>query len=146
VARKRRFIDSAGGGSHLDLTVTAKRILLVEQLAETAALWKKYFSMAGFDVTICHSVVAAVDVLLNQAAYDVVLSEQDLPDDSGLVLLERLRELHPQTPFVMVMGRRDPATVDRVRAAGNALVVDKPFAFMELLNAVKSVCTKRPGA
>jgi DNA-binding response OmpR family regulator len=140
----RRFIDSAAGPSDRYGTVTAKRILLVEQLAETAALWKKYFSMAGFDVTICHSVAAAIDVLMNQAAYDVVLSEQDLPDYPGLELLARLRELHPQTPFVLVMGVHDPAAVEKVRAAGNAIVVDKPFAFMELLNAVKSVCTRRP--
>jgi GAF domain-containing protein len=54
---------------------------------------------AGVDVRECGTTAAALDVI--EAGVDCVVTEYDLPDGTGMDLLERLRETAPDTAFVL---------------------------------------------
>lgn len=66
-----------------------------ERLETSAAL-----DAAGFDTTACGSLDAARDVLATGAVAGVI-TEYDLPDGTGLELVERARERHPDVTGVL---------------------------------------------
>jgi two-component system response regulator FixJ len=62
----------------------------------------------------------------------------NMPELDGFVILRRLGAPLPGLPVVMITGRADSTTEARVRAAGAASLVEKPFAGEQLVDAVRS--------
>ncbi|MFP4175208.1 MAG: GAF domain-containing protein [Halobacteriales archaeon] len=73
----------------------------------------------GFDVTTAVSVSEALGVL-DEGETDCVVSEQYLPDSSGILLLQAVRVQYPDLPFMLLVEEQD----DTVRRAITARVTD----------------------
>ncbi len=70
---------------------------------------------------------------------DLILTDLNLPDLSGEVLLATLRE-HPATrhlPVVVMSGEDTPELDERVRAAGALALVRKPYAAADLIATIR---------
>lgn len=116
--------------------MTGRRILLVEDNEDLAELWKKYFSMAGFEViAFTEGEGALASVLENSFA--AVVCDYVLPDMRGTDVLDRIRARDSQLPFVLITGMRKDAIAEHVARAGCASLVLKPVSFIDLLNEVK---------
>jgi len=67
---------------------------------------------------------------------DVCLIDLALPDGHGLDLLERLRELQPQTLAIVITGDRDQAPLLRSLQLGVKNYLHKPFAIEQIVHMV----------
>jgi CheY-like chemotaxis protein len=76
------------------------------------------------------------------AAPDVLVTDQRLPDGSGLAVAQRLRDRFGGVPVLVVTGDTSPADVSQLRASGMS-VMHKPFASEELLAAVRALVPAR---
>src|SRR5215469_5337615 len=56
-----------------------------------------------------------------------LLIDQNMPNMTGIELLELLRSRKIVTPAIMLTGGADPMLVDRARRAGVLAVLNKPF-------------------
>ena len=93
----------------------------------------------GADVHAFGGAIAAGDAIDTEAAApDVLVTDQRLPDGSGLDVAQRLRDRFGQVPVLVVTGDTSPADVSRLRASGLS-VMHKPFASEELLAAVRAL-------
>jgi two-component system response regulator FixJ len=63
--------------------------------------------------------------------------DHHMPHMSGLELLDKLRAWRISIPVVMVTGRSDAKLKDRARAAGAAVLLDKPVSDGDLLQAIE---------
>lgn len=70
---------------------------------------------------------------------DVVLSDWNMPQMSGLELLEALRQRGEHRPLGFVTSESTPAVYDRAMAAGARFLVSKPFTAEALERALASV-------
>lgn len=70
---------------------------------------------------------------------DLVLSDVNLPGESGILLLRELKSTHPDVPVVMMTGFAD--LLDAVQAAemGAAALISKPFKEADLEKIFKSI-------
>ncbi len=71
--------------------------------------------------------------------YDIVISDWNMPEMTGLNLLKKVRETWPEMPFIMLTGK---ATGDFVLAAKEHGVngyIAKPFAPAQLIAKLASV-------
>ncbi len=76
--------------------------------------------------------------LLEDARYDLVLTDLSLPDDvSGLDLARHVHERHPRTPVVLITAYGSEQVAKDAVAAGVFDYVPKPFNNEELRAAVK---------
>ena len=65
--------------------------------------------------------------------YRLVLADWNLPDDSGLSLLQTIRKSDQQTPLVMITGRADRDSVLAIRPLAISAYITKPFEVPQVL-------------
>ncbi len=112
------------------------RILVVDDKQSFRFMIKGYLDDAGYQ-TVCAASGAEALAELEQGHFDLVLSDMVMPGMDGLMLLRRVRERHPQLPFVLVTAH---GSVDNAVAAMKEGVDDyllKPLNREELLLVVE---------
>lgn len=77
-----------------------------------------------------------------EASYALVLADWNLPDDSGLHLLQMIREQDRKTPLVMITGRADRQSVMAIRPLGISAFITKPFDVPHVVKCVEALLPK----
>ena len=78
-----------------------KTILIVEDEAVLRESLAELLGTEGFQVLQAGDGKAAYDIVLGQSV-DLVLSDVRMPEMDGMTLLQRLRQLAPETPVIMI--------------------------------------------
>lgn len=101
------------------------------------------FADDGHDVVACDSVADAVDAV-GSGRVDCIVTEYALPDGTGLDLVERVRELAPDTPCILFTNA-SPAKIDTgpEDTVVEFLPKDMPEARSSLLRLVGNVVAAR---
>lgn len=63
---------------------------------------------------------------------DIILCDWNMPGLNGLSLLQQLRSVDPDMPFLMVTGRGDMNSVAQAKGAGVSAYLLKPFSLLDL--------------
>ncbi len=75
---------------------------------------------------------------------DIILLDYRLPDSNDLGLLERIRQIVPRSPVIMMTAYGTPAIQDGALRLGAYRVVSKPFELGELARLVDEAYASRP--
>ncbi len=111
------------------------RILVIDDEDVIRMLVVEILESAGYEVTSAESAEVALE-LLEQAEFDLVVSDIVMPGLSGLELLESVRSRVASLPVVLVTGAGTYDTLSQALTRGAAGLVTKPFAHSELQLAV----------
>lgn len=113
-----------------------KRILIVEDDAEIAAIEKDYLEINGMEADIAGDGNTALR-MLNANHYDLLLLDVMMPGKNGYELCKEVRG-DIDIPILMVTARTD--SVDRIRGLGFGAddYITKPFDPAELVARVKA--------
>lgn len=91
------------------------KILLVDDEAGTRFGFTRYLSSAGYDAVPAED-LASAERLLTSQKFDGVIIDINLPDGSGLDLIERIRNENPGGSIIVITGAGDiPLAVDAMR-------------------------------
>ncbi len=116
------------------------RVLLAEDDAATVETAAKVLRQQGHVVTIATSLSQALAVVSDE--FDVVVSDIELGDGSGLELMRRVRS-QGDTPGIAVSGYASEDDVQQSREAGFAVHLSKPITFEMLESAIHQVTAGR---
>jgi len=121
-----------------NFTVSAVKILLIEDHAKTARALASGLRGEGFEVTTAKTGEEGF-FLLSRESFDVVVLDWMLPGRDGIEVLRTLRAGGSKTPVLLLTAR--DAIEDRVLGlnAGADDYLVKPFAFAELLARVRAL-------
>jgi signal transduction histidine kinase/ActR/RegA family two-component response regulator len=114
------------------------RVLLVDDNDDTLNYLSKFLSSRGYHVHTAADLASALQVA-SQAELDVIVSDIELPDGSGLELLWNLRRANSAIPAVALSGFGSSADVELSRSAGFAIHLTKPVDFRQLEDAIRHV-------
>ena len=114
--------------------------MLVEDSEDLVDIWERLFRASGYQITGCYDCKSALALLRAGERYDIVLSDYYLPDFNGLVLFDHLRDLSPETPFLLVTGTREAFIAEHIERGGFASLVGKPVQFKSLLSKINEYC------
>jgi CheY-like chemotaxis protein len=64
--------------------------------------------------------------------FDVVLSDEAMPEMTGSELAREIRRIRPDIPIVLMSGYVTPALIDRARKIGIKSVLAKPLAARDI--------------
>jgi DNA-binding response OmpR family regulator len=121
------------------------RILVVEDERKVANFLRQGLEEESHAVTVASDGAEALDRLLEESTYDLVVLDLVLPKRDGLSVLRELRE-HRLTMPVLILTARDQVAE---KVAGLDLSADdyltKPFAFDEFLARVRALLRRSGG-
>ena len=137
------FAGAVEVGDPKEVTLSAMRILVIEDEKKTAAFLAKGLREAGFAVDLARDGEVGLDQA-RATKFDLLVVDIMLPHKDGWEVVEELRRDGVRTPILFLTacdGVRD-------RVKGLELGADdylvKPFAFSELLARVRSVLRRAP--
>ena len=132
--------DSPAQGplSHDGALTPPIRVLLVEDNHDTLKYLSRLLSVRGYHVHAAADMASALEVA-SRAELDVIVSDIELPDGSGLELLGSLRSSGSAIPAIAFSGFGAPADIEQTRLAGFAIHLTKPVDFRRLDEAIRQV-------
>ncbi len=121
------------------------QLLLVEDEFEIQSFLKRSLAEAGYQVDAA-SDGATAERLATEGKHDVLVVDLGLPDQDGIGLILRLRQLGVTAPVLILSARR--SVDDRVRGLeqGGDDYLTKPFALAELLARLRNLLKRSSSA
>ena len=114
------------------------RLLLVEDEVEIQGFLQRSLTEAGYQVEAAGDARTAERMTI-ESTHDVLVVDLGLPDEDGLSLILRLRQLGLRAPVLILSARR--SVDERVRGLeqGGDDYLTKPFALAELLARLRNL-------
>ena len=121
------------------------RLLLVEDEVEIQTFLQRSLAEAGYQVQSAGDARTAERMTI-EGTHDVLIVDLGLPDEDGLSLILRLRQLGLRAPVLILSARR--SVDDRVRGLeqGGDDYLTKPFALAELLARLRNLVKRNSSA
>ncbi len=119
-----------------------KKILLLEDDYELAETLKELMEAEGYSVDMIYTGDEAIDATYEKS-YDLYVFDINVPDITGIDLLESLRNAKDNTPTIFISALIDLNTIAKGFEAGADDYIKKPFYPEELLIRVKAKLAKR---
>lgn len=113
------------------------RILIVEDDIAFGTMMQTWLKKKGFDVDKATSVGAAVRLIGDKPAYDLVLSDLRLPDRDGLELLAWMHKNNMLIPFIVMTNYAEVQNAVLAMKSGAANYIAKPIQPDILLCKIK---------
>jgi DNA-binding NtrC family response regulator len=114
------------------------RILVVDDEPAQRELVAGFLAKRGFEVVQAPSGQAAL-TRFKQEPFDLVLTDQKMPDRSGLEVLEGIRSITPETAVIIMTAYGTIETAVGAMKAGAADYLTKPLNLDELLHRIHRV-------
>ena len=118
-------------------------ILVVDSEPAVLNLVKLILEAAGYAVLAACNGRQALAFCKNRNQIDLLLTDIDMPDISGLELACQLSQIVPRLPVIfLTRGRADNPGIEFLRSAGpfsDCEVISKPFTSAELLGGVAAI-------
>lgn len=114
------------------------KILIVDDEPWVRDVFKDFCDLTdAFEVDLADSGAKAVEMIADQQ-YDLVTMDLIMPEMSGLDALEKIKELAPRTPVVVVTGNATEKLVNKAGVLGACQVMYKPVMLDDFIEALNS--------
>ena len=121
-------------------TGAGRQILYLDDDAALVFLVKRLLERRGIRVVAHTSQQAALDALrADPTAFDLVLTDYNMPEMSGLDVAREVRRIHPGLPVVVVTGFIDESLRAQAPGAGVREVIFKASTAAEFCSAIEAL-------
>lgn len=121
-----------------------KRILLIDDDLDMCLLLTRFLAKKGFEVDSSHNAAKGL-VKFGEGKYDIVLCDYRLGDKDGKEVLQKIKEINPQTIVIIITGYSDIKTAVDVIKMGAFDYITKPLIPDEVVNVIEKSLA-RPSA
>lgn len=118
------------------------KILIVDDDQESRDLLCEVLEANGYAPHAVADGPAAREVLGRDEEFRIIIADLQMPQESGLELLRRLREESSKHQIILMSSFMSGAE-KAAQALGAHALLDKPFQFTELLQAVAELATPK---
>lgn len=124
-----------------------QHLLVVDDEDMVRCVIRTALTLRGYKITeAANGSEALEEFKKNSPHIDLVLMDIGLPDMDGWTVLEKMREVRPGAPVVMISGSTAEEQPMRYAKDAGVIFVAKPYANEDLLGAVRKVLQSKPTA
>lgn len=123
----------------------ARRALVIDDDISTLELMKFQLNEVGFEVSTAESGQKGLD-FVEENDFDIILTDLNLPDFSGIDMVRRFKEISPDTEIIMVTGYGSMEKAIEATKAGAFYYVEKPIEFEELFVLIEKAVERKQQA
>jgi DNA-binding NtrC family response regulator len=113
------------------------KVLIVEDDQPMARMCAKLIQRRGHSALVAGSSLDALSIMRSVHDVDVVVSDVQMPEITGIQLLSRLRAIDGTLPIILMTGYGNTLTPNQVAALGATDYITKPFDSETLLDSVE---------
>jgi PAS domain S-box-containing protein len=118
-------------------------ILVVDDEEMLVKMMKLMLTGLGYTVTTVAGSLEALELFqAHPGNFDLVLTDQTMPQMDGLKLAWELRQLRPDIPIILITGFSEKVSQETVDAAGINAILLKPINLQNLGETVKRIIDK----
>ncbi len=122
-----------------------KKALVVDDDKTTLELLDYQLTSEGFETMTAERGEKGLE-LIKENDFDIILTDLNLPDISGIEMVKRSKEIAPQTEIIMVTGFGSMQKAIEATKAGAFYYVEKPFEFEELIVLISKAVERKQQA
>ncbi|MEW5724019.1 MAG: ATP-binding protein [Thermodesulfobacteriota bacterium] len=121
-----------------------ENVLFVDDEKALADIGRTSLEHLGYHVTSVTSSLEALDLFhAGPDRYDLVITDQTMPELTGIELAEKMLEIRPDMPVILCTGFSQRITPAEARKIGVRRFLMKPMIFKELARVVREVLDER---
>ena len=118
----------------------SESILVVDDEPSLARMLGKVLKMLGYKVQALNSSTAALALFCDQPdQFDLIITDQTMPDMTGEELASRALALRPGMPIVIITGYSDRMTAEKAGQMGISGFLAKPADTRKIAKMVRDV-------
>ncbi|OGQ99422.1 MAG: hypothetical protein A2521_12755 [Deltaproteobacteria bacterium RIFOXYD12_FULL_57_12] len=122
----------------------SERILVVDDEAVIAELLSQRLKTLGYQVTATVSSRAALEMFRSQPdGFDLVITDQSMPEMSGVKLIRELRQIKPDVPVILCTGYSSKVDAESADGHGINAFFMKPVELRTLSSMVRRLLDKK---
>jgi PAS domain S-box-containing protein len=130
--------------SHTEAPGHGERVIYVDDDETMVLMVEHLLQRCGYQVLACHSARAALAAVRQQpASFDLVVTDFNMPESSGLDLARELAHVRPDLPVIISSGYITEEQRMQARAAGVRGLLDKQNTFEDLPGLARTVLHER---
>ncbi|MEE2787350.1 MAG: sigma-54 dependent transcriptional regulator [Myxococcota bacterium] len=118
------------------------RILVVDDELSMRELLEIFFLKEGHTVKVCSDGTEGVNIL-HEEEFDLVITDLRMPGAHGMVVLQRCRELYPDTPIIVMTAYASTETAIAAMKMGAFDYFSKPFQLEEVKVVIEKALERR---
>ncbi len=134
----RVTLDVAEDEAAARIPIDIRRALVVDDQFINRTILERQLVPCGIAVTLCRSGADALAALDLDAAYDVIITDHDMPEMDGLMLAERIQARGLMMP-IMLLSSNPAAQPDQQSSVRLASVLQKPVLRSELYRRLQAL-------
>ena len=124
--------------------ITGSRIMVVDDEQSIAELMSEFLTMNGSQVSIFNSPIAAWEYFeKNYRDIDIVITDETMPNLTGMHLAKRMLDLNPSSSVILCTGYSELVTSEIAEQAGLVGFLYKPVALNTLLEKIKTILSEK---
>jgi PAS domain S-box-containing protein len=117
-----------------------ERVLLIDDDKTVAAMTEQMLKSLGYKVVVKTDSLSALDSFKNNPdAYDIVMSDQVMPNLTGINLAEKLLEARADIPIIIMTGFSEKINAEQVYKMGIKGYLDKPVIKKNIAELVRKI-------
>ncbi len=114
-----------------------QRVLIVDDEPALVELCEEMLAEIGYEPVGFHSSTQALQRFrADPARFDVVLTDEAMPDLSGTELVREIRRLRPEMPVLLMSGHGGTQLAERAAAVGVSALLRKPLQARDLAESL----------
>jgi two-component system response regulator HydG len=118
-----------------------KRILIIDDDLDMCLLLSKFLIKKGYEAEATHSAAKGIQKFI-EGKFEIVLCDFRLGDKDGKDVLQKIKELSPQTIVIIITGYSDIKTAVDVIKMGAFDYITKPLIPDEVVNVIEKALSK----
>ncbi len=117
-----------------------EHILFVDDEVQLVRMAQQALKRLGYEVTVRTSSVEALEAFRVQPdRFDVVITDQVMPNMTGVELAKELMQLRPDIPVILCTGFSETITADKAEAVGIREFIMKPIIAGDMGRSIRRV-------
>ncbi|MCD6598261.1 MAG: response regulator, partial [Bacteroidales bacterium] len=118
--------------------------LFIDDEEEITFMGKRMLESLGYKVSIyTNSIAALEDFVSNPNLYDLIVSDQTMPNMLGTDMVEKMKQLRPDLKAVIITGFGDSITEEVAKNKGINAIVIKPLILSKFSNLIRKILDKQ---
>lgn len=118
----------------------SERILVVDDEELIASMYKKTLEALGYAVTAMSNSKQALDTYhASPDSFDIILTDQTMPDLTGIELANEIFKIRPETPIILCTGHNAMISENEARELGIDTFLTKPVDIKILATTIRKI-------